>query len=253
MPPLSLPHLALLFVVALVAGTIDAMAGGGGLLALPTLLSIGLPPVTALGTNKFQGVFSPLSATLHFWRKGHIRLKDKDLALQAFMSFFGAIIGAIVIAHINAKSLKTLLPFLMIGIACWMGLRPTLGTIQRAARLSPKRFGLWVVPCLGFYDGFLGPGAGTFFALASVVFRGLTLNEATIRAKIYNFMSNLGAVIVFFASGHIFWQAGCVMALGTILGGQMGARLVLRHGTGLIRGMMIIISLAISARLLWHP
>jgi len=242
-------YLSGLFAIALVAGTIDAVAGGGGLLTLPALMATGIPPISALATNKAQAIFSSFGATLHFWRKGRIDLAA--LKRPALMSFLGAVAGAACVSFVDPATLKALVPFLLIAICVWLAFNPRVGEGSRP-RFSLAVIGLTLVPLIGFYDGFLGPGTGTFFALGLVGLAGLSLDEATIEAKLCNFMSNLGALAFFLFAGHIVWLYGAVMAVGMMAGGQIGARLVLRHGTGLIRPLLIVTSLGMSIRLLWQ-
>jgi uncharacterized membrane protein YfcA len=239
-----------LFLLALVAGIIDAMAGGGGLLTVPGLMAAGLPPVSALATNKLQGIFSSLSATIHFWRKGKIRFRDH--IVPALAAFAGAIGGAASLTCIDPALLKKIIPFLLIAIAFWVLCSPKLGDVPRKARISFLVSALTFIPIVGFYDGFLGPGTGTFFALGNVALLGLKLDEATIRAKIYNFMSNLGGLLFFILSDHVMWIYGGAMIIGTIIGGNIGARLILKHGVGMIRPVLVIMSLAMSVKLLWQ-
>ena len=250
MVDISFVTLGWLFLVALVAGIIDAMAGGGGLLTLPSLLAVGLDPVSALATNKSQGIFSSLSAAVHFWRKGKLTLRDH--ALPAGAAFAGGLIGAISISLADPHFLKILVPFLLIAIALWVLLSPQLGHVDRKGRLSFAACSLSLIPVVGFYDGFLGPGTGTFYALGLVSLLGLTLHEATLRAKLYNFASNLGGLSFFFFSGHIVWTYGLTMITGTIIGGTIGARMIIQHGTKLIKPMLVIMSLAMSVKLLWQ-
>ena len=250
MVDISFVTLGWLFLVALVAGIIDAMAGGGGLLTLPSLLAAGLDPVAALATNKSQGIFSSLSAALHFWRKGKLTLRDH--ALPAGTAFAGGFLGATSISLANPQFLKILVPFLLIAIAIWVLFSPQLGHVQRKARISFAACSLTLIPVVGFYDGFLGPGTGTFYALGMVSILGLTLQEATLRAKLYNFASNLGGLSFFLFSGHIVWTYGLTMIIGTIIGGTIGARLIIQHGTNLIKPVLVIMSLAMSAKLLWQ-
>ena len=242
-------YLSGLFAIALVAGTIDAVAGGGGLITLPALMATGIPPLSALATNKLQAIFSVFSATLHFWRKG--RLDLRALRRPAFASFLGAAAGAASVSFINPGALKLLVPLLLIAICVWLALHPRIGQSTRP-HLSPAAAGVTLVPLVGFYDGFLGPGTGTFFALGLAGLAGLALDDATIEAKLFNFMSNFGALVFFLAAGRIAWLYGLVMAAGMMAGGQIGAQLVLRHGAGLIRPLLIVTSLAMSLRLLWQ-
>jgi hypothetical protein len=233
-----------------VAGVIDAMAGGGGLLSLPALLSVGVDPVSAIATQKFQGIFSSLSSTIHFWREGRIKLEK--FIVPAIAAFAGSIFGAIIVSSINTEYLKIIVPVLLITIALWVLLSPKLGEISREARISPVLFGLTAIPLIGFYDGFFGPGTGSFFALSMVSLLGLTLQEATIRTKFFNFMSNAGGLLFFIFSGHVIWLYGLVMSIGSVTGGYVGAHLVLKHGTKLIKPILVFISIAVSIKLLWQ-
>ena len=237
-----------LFVLALVAGTVDAMAGGGGLLTVPGLFATGLEPVSVFATNKVQGIFSSLSATVHFWRQGKLNLREN--ALPAFASFAGAAAGAASLTLVDPQLLRVVVPYLLIAVALWVLLTPKLGHVESKAHLRAKVYGLTLVPLIGFYDGFFGPGTGTFFALSMVGLRGHTLADATVRAKLFNLASNVGALSIFLFSGHIAWAYGLVMAAGMIIGGNIGAHLVLKHGTALIRPLLVIVSIAMSIRLL---
>lgn len=243
-------QLAGLFALALVAGTIDAMAGGGGLLTVPGLMATGIPPISALATNKFQAIFSSFSASLHFWRQGRIDLKA--LWRPALMSMAGAMCGAASLSFVDPATLRLLVPFFLIGICGWMLLSQDFGRHPGPARLPFFVVSFTFVPLIGAYDGFFGPGTGTFFALGLVALLGISLDQATMQAKLYNFMSNAGALAFFLVKGHIVWSYGIVMACGMMAGGSLGARLVIRHGTGLIRPLLIVMSLAMSLRLLWQ-
>ena len=245
------PHQLLgLFVLALVAGTIDAMAGGGGLLTVPGLMATGIPPVSALATNKVQAIFSSLSATYHFWKAG--KLPVRRLWRPALLSMLGAICGATCLSFINPEVLKQLVPFFLMAICGWLLLSEDLGKTPVQAKLSFSAASITLIPPVGAYDGFFGPGTGTFFALGLVSLVVFTLDQATMQAKLFNFMSNLGSLLFFLVKGHIVWSFAFVMACGMVTGGAIGARLVLKHGTGLIKPLLIVMSLAMSLRLLWQ-
>jgi len=239
-----------LFVLALVAGTIDAMAGGGGLLTVPGLMATGIPPISALATNKMSAIFSPLSATLHFWHSGRIDIAK--LWLPALLALLAAACGAASLSFIDPSVLKKLVPFLLIAICGWLLLSEDLGKAPGKPRFSFALISVTLIPLVAAYDGFFGPGTGTFFALGMVGLAGFTLDQATIEAKLYNLMSNLGALLFFLVKGHIVWPFAIVMACGMVAGGAIGARLVIRHGTSLIKPLLIVMSLAMSARLLWQ-
>jgi uncharacterized membrane protein YfcA len=240
--------LSILFFLALVAGAIDAIAGGGGLIIVPGLLMTGLDPISTFATNKLLSVCATSSASVQFWRRGRLRFKF----LPAAAAFGGSICGAVALSYVDPGILKQAVPILLILIALFALFKPALGDVPRKPRVSHILGSLTVIPLVGFYDGFFGPGTGTFFAISNVVFFGLVLQEATIRAKVYNLMSNLGGLMYFIWSGHAPWIYGGVMAVGTLIGGNLGARLILRHGTQLIRPMLVIMSSGMSIKLLWQ-
>ncbi|MCB1737514.1 MAG: TSUP family transporter [Gammaproteobacteria bacterium] len=241
---------ALLVGVAFLAGLIDAIAGGGGLLVLPALLSAGLPPTAALATNKLQGVFGTLTASLNFVHKGALKLSDIGLAV--LLTFLGASSGTLLVAQIGDTHLSALLPLLLIGFALYFLLSPRVGDIERARRIGERSFALFIGFGVGFYDGFFGPGTGAFFAFAYVALAGFTLTRATAHAKALNFTSNLASMIMFALGGHMVWIPGLTMALGQIAGAWLGSHLVLRHGTALVRPALVTISVILSVRLLWQ-
>lgn len=238
----------LLFILALVAGTIDAMAGGGGLLNIPGLMATGLDAVPAMATNKFQGVFGTAAAAYRFWREGKLVLKQ--CLAGAALAFFGSVLGAYAVTQVAPDNLKLFIPFLLMAIAFWVLLSPRLGDVDARPRLSLRAYTVLFTPLIGFYDGFLGPGAGSFFALSMVFFLGLKLDIATARAKFFNFMSNLGPLLFFLFAGKIVWPFALVMTAGNIIGGNLGARLVITYGTSLIRPLLVLTSLAMSIKLL---
>ncbi len=250
MENISLEILSLLFILALVAGVINSMAGGGGLLTVPGLMAAGLDPVSAFATNKLQGIFGTASAALQFWRKGRVRFRDH--LLPAATAFLSSVCGAASLSYLDPSFLKAIVPFVLILVAFVVLLKPNLGKTPREARLSFAAGAVTVIPVIGFYDGFLGPGTGSFFALGAVAFLGVGLEGATIRAKIYNFMSNLGGLLFFISSGHVSWTYGAVMAAGTIIGGNIGARLILKHGAEVIKPVLVTMSLAMSIKLIWQ-
>jgi uncharacterized membrane protein YfcA len=249
MPDTSFLTLGGLFLLAFVAGTIDAMAGGGGLLTVPGLMAAGLDPVSAIATNKSQGIFSSLSAAAYFRKKGKVRFRHH--LWPGLMAFAGGVAGAFFLSKVDTHLLKIVVPFLLIAVGVWVWLNPQRVDVPPRKRLTFLVFSLTLVPLIGFYDGFFGPGTGSFFAISGVLALGLRLDEATIRAKIYNFMSNFGGLLFFIFTGHVVWAYGLAMMVGTAMGGVIGARLILKHGTSLIRPVLVIMSFCMSLKLLW--
>lgn len=248
MDPLSPELLGLLVLIAGVAGCIDAIAGGGGLLTLPALLWIGLPPVEALATNKLQGSFGTASATLRFLRHGAIDLRA--LGPAAVLTFAGAAFGSWLVGRIDPGSLARLLPALLVAFALYFLLSPRVGDLPSRRRLGLPAFGVLAGAGIGFYDGVFGPGTGSFFALAFVALLGHDLRQATAGSKLLNFASNLAALLVFALGGHVAWTIGLVMAVGQSLGAWLGAHLVIRQGARLVRPLLVTVSLLLSVRLL---
>ncbi len=242
--------LGLLFALALVAGMVDAIAGGGGLITVPALLWAGLPPVQALATNKAQGVFGTFAATAGFIRCGAIDLRRSLPAVVC--TFVGAAVGAVTVQVLSTDLLARLVPVLLIGFAVYFLLSPRVSDVRSRRRIGPIPFALLIGLGVGWYDGFFGPGTGTLFAFAYVALLGEGLRGATAHAKLLNFTSNLAALLLFSTGAHIAWDLALVMAAGQLMGGWIGAHLVLRHGARLIRPVLVVVSLAVSAKLLWE-
>ena len=241
--------IGVLFVVAMLAAFIDSIAGGGGLLTVPSLLAAGLSPAQALATNKLQSVGGSFSASLYFVRRGAVKLREQRLNIA--MTFIGAMGGTLLIQHIQADVLRQILPLLLISIGLWFLLMPRLGEADREQRLHATGFALIGGGCVGFYDGFFGPGAGSFYALAFVTLCGFNLAKATAHAKILNFTSNFASLLFFMFGGKVVWGTGVIMLCGAFIGARLGARLVLSRGQKLIRPMVVTVSAVMSAKLLW--
>jgi len=240
--------LVLLFFVAGTAGCIDALAGGGGLIVLPVLLSIGMPPTVALATNKLQATGGSLAATVYFVRSGTIDLRR--FLPVALLAFAGALSGAALALHVGASFLRIVLPIVLIGIAAFVALTPGFAAIDKKARISLVVYAVAAAPLIGFYDGFLGPGTGTFLCLSMAGLLGLSMVKATAHAKLLNFASNAAALGYFAIAGQVHWLAGFVMLAGQVGGGWLGARLVLTKGRGLIRAATVVMCVALSIKLL---
>jgi uncharacterized membrane protein YfcA len=248
MDALPIEIIAALVAVATVAGFVDAIAGGGGLLALPALLWAGLPPLEALGTNKLQGSFGTASATLHFARRGQIDWRALRPAVAATSA--GALAGTLLVRQVDASALRVMLPALMIAFALYFLLSPQVGDLPSRQRIGMGTFALGVGGGVGFYDGFFGPGTGSFFALACVALLGYGLRQATAATKLLNFTSNVAALLVFALGGHVAWAVGLAMAGGQWAGAWLGAHLVVRHGARLVRPLLVAVSIALSVKLL---
>jgi uncharacterized membrane protein YfcA len=238
--------LPLLFIVGTVAGWIDSIAGGGGLITVPVLLSLGLPPAEALGTNKLQAVFGSGGAAWHYHRAGLIGRAVTGVVFTAI----GAGLGALAVQRIQPDFLRTIIPFLLIAIAVYLLIRPQLGDADAHPRWKAGVFHFVFGLALGFYDGFFGPGTGSFWAMAYVLLLGFNLTKATAHTKLMNFTSNAASLAMFLLGGKAHVAAGLVMGAGQLLGAWLGARMVIARGARFIRPIFIAVALAVSVRLL---
>ncbi|EGU48868.1 hypothetical protein VII00023_13702 [Vibrio ichthyoenteri ATCC 700023] len=247
---LSFEILSLLFLVATLAGFIDAMAGGGGLLTLPALLAAGVPPTQALATNKLQSSFGSFSATWYFVRNGIVSIKEMRLAIAC--TFIGSAVGAESVQHIDAGVLTSLIPILLVVISLYFLLMPKTREQQGQAKISEAMFAFCVGGGVGFYDGFFGPGTGSIFTVCFVALGHFSLVDATARTKVLNFTSNIAALLFFILAGLPVWELGFVMAIGGFMGAQLGARVVVTKGQKWIRPLVIVMSMLMAAKLLWQ-
>jgi uncharacterized membrane protein YfcA len=242
-------ELALVFVAGLLAGFVDSVAGGGGMITLPVLLSFGLPPQLALGTNKLQAVFGSASAAIHYARCD--AAVPRDCVAGFFYSFVGAAMGTLAVRQIDPGFLRLAIPCLLIAVAIYMLAQPKLGETDSTRRLNKATFDLLAGLGLGFYDGFFGPGTGTFWTMALMMFLGLNMVRATGNAKVMNFGSNLGSLIFFTAAGQVLLLPGLVMGVAQMIGARIGAGMVVTRGRAFIRPLFLTMVLAIALKLLW--
>jgi uncharacterized membrane protein YfcA len=242
-------HLPLLFGTGLVAGFVDAIAGGGGLITLPVLLNLGIDPKLALGTNKLQASFGSGSATVHFARAGTVPLHDCRRGFA--ITFVGAALGTVLVQQLPRDFLAHAIPVLLVVVAVYILLKPDLGTVDAAPRLARGWFDAGFGLLLGFYDGFFGPGTGTFWAMAFVVGLGFHLTRATGYTKVMNFASNLSSLLFFLLGRNVLFGPGLVMGAGQLLGARLGSHLVVTKGAKFIRPIFITMVLAITAKLLY--
>jgi len=231
--------IALLGVASVIAGFIDAIAGGGGLISLPALLSVGLNPVAAIATNKVQGSVGTASALWNFWRKG--RVDFRLIRWPMLLTAIGAGLGAFAVTLVDTRWLMILLPVLLVGIALYFLLGPKAADEDAHARLTPLAY------------AFVAGGIGFYFALSLVMLLGMGLTRATAHTKALNLMSNVVGIVVLAVGGHIVWVLAGIMAVGQFIGGRLGSHAAMRFGPRLIRPLLVVISLAMTARLLSDP
>jgi uncharacterized membrane protein YfcA len=240
----------LLLVVAFVAGFVDSIAGGGGLITLPALMLAGASPLEALSTNKVQGAFGAASAAATYARSGLVDLRSQYGA--AALACGASFIGALLISSIPTEPLRLILPVLLVGIALFFAFKKRLDDTDRVRRISPKMFLFTLVPFVGFYDGLIGPGAGAFYMIGFVTLAGYGVLKATAHTKLVNFASNIGGLLAFAAVGKPLWGIGIAMGFAQMAGAQVGSRLAMRIGARVIKPLLVATSSILAARLIWQ-
>ncbi|MGJ8679466.1 TSUP family transporter [Paraglaciecola sp.] len=244
---LSLEVLALLFLVAAIAGWVDSIAGGGGLITVPALLAAGIPPAQTLATNKLQGAFASFSSSLYFIKNGLVSISKMRVAIG--FTFIGSACASLLIQFIDNQALKGLIPILLLAISAYFIFAPPMTNQTGKAKISEACFALVFGTGIGFYDGFFGPGAGALYMVAYVTMMRMSIVHATAHTKVLNFTSNIGALCMFIIADLILWKVGIVMAIGSFIGAQVGARMVITKGQKMIRPMVITISSIMALKL----
>ena len=234
---------------AALAGLVDAVAGGGGLLTVPALLAAGLPPDLALGTNKGQSVFGSAAALLRYGRAG---LVDRRMARITFPAgLAGSLGGAALVLLVPPSALRPVVLVLLVVVAVALALRPAAPAPRVGPRPGTGRpiAAAAIALAIGAYDGFFGPGTGTFLIFAFVAFLGLRLQEASADAKVVNFASNLAAVLLFASRGVVIWAVALPMAAGQFAGGLLGAQIAVRGGDRVVRWAVLAVVAALALKL----
>ena len=232
--------------VAVGAGFVDAIAGGGGLITVPALAMAGLDPIAVLATNKLQSVFGSGSATVAFHRAGFVSVRrDWPMALAAGL---GAALGVGVLLLAPPDALRKGLPVMLAlaGLYFAFAPRPAVGA---KPRLTSRQAAWTFAPLVGFYDGLFGPGAGSFYMIGFMGLCAMPIRLAAGQTKLANFASNLASLCVWLWWGHLVVAAGLAMGLGQLIGAQIGARVALRGGERLIRPALVVLCLVLSAHL----
>ena len=246
---------ALLLLAAFVAGFIDAIAGGGGLITVPALLAAGLPTPLVLGTNKGQAVFGSGASMLSFWRAGRVDGQRAPLAFVA--GALGSLGGASLVLLVSPEVLRPLVMVLLVAVAVFLTLRPPL-PVGVAAGRSPlalrdparaRLVGAGLALVIGGYDGFFGPGTGTFLIISFVLLLGQNLTSASADAKVVNFASNLAAMTLFAVKGTVLWPVALPMAAAQFVGGWTGAKVAVRGGDRLVRWVVLGVVVALVGKL----
>lgn len=228
---------------AFLAGLVDAVVGGGGLIQLPALFSV-YPkevPATLIGTNKLSSVFGTSAATMNYMRRVKVSWSTVVPATGAAFAF--AFAGAYTVSHVSADFVRLLLPFVLLAVAVYTFRKKDLGSIHAPVHsgMQERVLALLVGAGIGFYDGFFGPGTGSFLIFLFVRFFGFDFLSASASSKVVNVACNIAALLWFGYSGHLIWQLGLLMALCNVSGSVVGTSLALKHGTGFVRKLFLLV------------
>lgn len=238
---------------AFLAGLIDAVVGGGGLIQLPLLLAV-FPSISIpilFGTNKLSSIAGTASAVVQYSRTVAIPFRIVGPASAA--ALFGAAIGAAAVSFLSAQVLKPMVLVLLLGVAAYTWFKPDFGASPagRADIRGMRTIACGIGFCLGFYDGFFGPGTGSFLIFAFVRIFGMDMLHASASAKLVNLATNLAALLFFLCHDGVLWQVGLAMACANVAGAQVGTRLAVRHGNGFVRQLLLLVVSVLILKLSW--
>ena len=228
---------------AFLAGLVDAVVGGGGLIQVPAIFSL-LPkevPATLLGTNKLASIFGTSAAALKYAQR--VRVAWSAAAPAALAAFALSFVGAWTVTRVPGDFVRSLLPLILLAVAIYTFRKKDLGSVHAPVHSgSAERW--WAIgmgAAIGFYDGFFGPGTGSFLIFLYVRFFGFDFLSASAAAKIVNVACNLSALMWFGYSGHILWQLGLLMAVCQVAGSLVGTRLAIQHGSAFVRKLFLVV------------
>jgi uncharacterized protein len=225
------------------AGFIDAIVGGGGLVLVPALFATfpQTTPATLLGTNKGASIWGTTFASAQYLRR--VTLSWRVLAPAMGLAMIGSFVGAWGVTLVDASNLRKALPFVLGAVLAYTLVKKDMG--QHHTPHSDERKQIWLAALIGagigLYDGFFGPGTGSFLVFLFVRVLGYDFLHASASAKLINWCSNFSAIVLFVLKGHMWWQLALTMAAANVIGSLLGTRLALRHGAGFVRWMFIVV------------
>lgn len=236
-----------LFIFGFLAAFIDSVVGGGGLISLPALMFTGLSPSAAVATNKLAGTMGSLTSTITFYRSGNIDLKP--IAKIFPFVFIASMLGAWVVHLMDPNLLKPLMLIMLAAVAVYTVFKKDWGSISTYTKLNAKKYigFLILVSAIGFYDGFLGPGTGSFLIFAFLMI-GFDFLKAAGNAKFLNFASNIGALVMFLFLGQINFAYGLIMGVAQIIGAICGSKFAIKQGSGYVRILFIVVTVLLLAK-----
>lgn len=234
------------------AAAVDAIAGGGGLISLPALLLVGVPPHLALGTNKFSASMASLNSSITFARSGKVHIPL--VKWQIPFTLIGALLGAWAVLRVSSAFLSKAVLVLILFVGIYTMLHKNLGMENKFKGLDPLRIvlGCLFAIVLGFYDGFFGPGTGSFLIFSFIALFGFDFVVASANSKVLNFTSNVTSLLLFAWHGKILLSYGIPMAFFMILGSQVGTRLAIKRGAELVKPIFLVMSLLVAAKLIYQ-
>lgn len=235
-----------LFFIALIAGFLDTLVGGGGLLSIPALMISGVPPIATLGTNKLQASFGIGTATIFLFKKK--KFSFAEIKFLLIYSFIGSAVGAFFIQFVDTDILSFIIPIVLSIIIVYFVIYPE---VKQQNKPSNRVYQKIILPAIGCYDGMLGPATGSFFVLANVFFQQLDLIKATILAKPLNLASNLSSLIIFILFGQVFWFIGFVMIIGQAIGAILGAKCLIKTKVIFLRILIVLLSLSMLIKYIY--
>lgn len=244
--------LFILCTLGFVAAMVDAIAGGGGLISLPALLMVGVPPHLALGTNKFAASLASLNSSITFARSGKVHFPL--VKWQIPFTLIGAFLGTWAVLSVSSAFLNKAVLSLILLVGIYTLLRKNLGMNNNFKGLNSLKIiiGCLFALLLGFYDGFFGPGTGSFLIFSFIAFFGFDFVVASANSKVLNFTSNITALLLFAWDGKILFSYGIPMAIFMILGSYIGTRLAIHRGSELVKPLFAIMSFLVAAKLIYQ-
>ncbi len=236
-------------VAGFVAALVDSMVGGGGLISLPALLATGIPTHLALGTNKFASSTGAVSSAYHYFKSGN--LNRKVLIKLIPFSLVGSAIGVNVVLGINPNFLKVMIIFLVAIIGIYTLANKNLGLIDKYVEPTRSTFmkGRFMAITIGFYDGFFGPGTGSFLIFGLIKLFGFEFKRAAANAKVLNLTSNISALFLFLINGKVVLIYAIPMAISMMIGARVGTHLAVTKGSKFIKPIFVVISFSLVAKM----
>lgn len=248
---MSLEYILSLCVIGFVAAFIDSIAGGGGIISLPGLMVLGVPPAYALGTNKFASTCASFTSSMTF-----IKYKVYDVNLLKYLVFgtlIGAILGVKAVLLLDSSKLRIIIIILMIFVAIYTLLSKNVGNVNNFKGVYKKTIviGLIISIVLGFYDGFFGPGTGSFYIFLFIILLGYDFRISAGNGKILNFVSNVTSLVLFVMNSKIIYSAAIPMAIAMIIGARFGTKVAIRNGAKLIRPILVCVTIAYAIKMVF--